>query len=254
MIRPQATADRKGDADIFLSEKVLVIIPAHNEAESITTTVSDLISCCPDVDFIVVNDGSTDTTARLCRQANFPLLDLACNLGLSGAVGAGMRYAWRYGYTAAVQFDADGQHRPEYLSLMIKALANGHDIVCGSRFLGRSKPPTLRMFGSALIAYAIRVTTARRLTDPTSGYRAWGRRIIELFATQTNMTPEPDTISYLMRLGARVTEVPMVMNRRAAGVSYLGPFASLKYMLRMVISILLIQFFRKGELSSLSAH
>jgi hypothetical protein len=109
----------------------------------------------------------------------------------------------------------------------------------------------LRVVGSAFISGAIRLTTGQRLTDPTSGLRAYSRRIIERFATQINMTPEPDTISYLIRLGARVAEVPVTMNERIAGTSYLSPLASAKYMLRMAVSILLIQFFRKGELAPL---
>jgi O-antigen/teichoic acid export membrane protein len=231
------------------AQRVLVIIPAYNEAANIVRVVKGLASACPGVDFIVVNDGSTDETARLCAQQGFPLIDLACNVGLSGAVGVGMRYAWRHRYDVAIQFDADGQHRPEYLAALLGSLAAGHDIACGSRFVHGPKSVSLRSAGGALISCAIRLTTGHRLTDPTSGLRAYSQRIIQRFATQINMTPEPDTISYLIRLGARVSEVPVTMNERIAGTSYFGPVTSLKYMLRMAVSILLIQFFRKGELS-----
>jgi glycosyltransferase involved in cell wall biosynthesis len=227
--------------------RALVILPAYNEAASIVSTVENLIATCPQLSFVVVNDGSTDETARRCRQQGFPLIDLACNLGLSGAVGAGMRYACQHGYDAAVQFDADGQHRPEYLTDLLDALADDYDIVCGSRYLRKTKPRSLRMVGSALISWAIRLTTGHKLTDPTSGLRAYNRRLIERFASSAHMTPEPDTISYLMRQGVRVLELPVTMNERVAGISYLGPLTSIKYMIRMVVSILLVQFFRKEE-------
>jgi glycosyltransferase involved in cell wall biosynthesis len=233
--------------------RALVIIPAYNEAESIVPVVLGLMAQCPELDFVVVNDGSSDETVQLCRRQGFPLLDLACNLGLSGAVGVGMKYAYELGYGAAIQFDSDGQHRPEYLAAMLDTLNSGYDIVCGSRFLAGAKPQSMRVLGGGLIAKAIRLTTGQKLTDPTSGLRAYNRRIIEKFATQINMTPEPDTISYLIRLGARIAEVPVSMNERIAGESYLGPLASAKYMLRMAVSILLVQFFRKGELGSLGS-
>ncbi|MDR2108958.1 MAG: glycosyltransferase family 2 protein [Coriobacteriales bacterium] len=234
-----------------VASRTLVIIPAYNEAASIVATVEHLVATCPWLDYLVVNDGSTDATARLCAERGFALLDLPCNLGLAGAMGAGMHYAWQHGYSAVIQFDADGQHRPEYLPAMLAALFAGHDIVCGSRFLCGPKPRSLRALGGALISGAIRLTAGQRLSDPTSGLRAYSRRIIERFVTQIHMTPEPDTVSYLIRLGARVTEVPVTMNERLAGISYLGPVTSLKYMLRMAVSILLIQFFRKGQLGPL---
>jgi glycosyltransferase involved in cell wall biosynthesis len=204
------------------------------------------------MDFIVINDGSSDRTAAICREQGYPLLDLPCNLGLADAVVMGMKYAWSAGrpaYDAVIQYDADGQHRPEYLSLLLQTLEEGYDIVCGSRFLQDKRPLSPRGWGSALISLAIRVTTGVVLTDPTSGQRAYGRRIIEEFATRENMTPEPDTVSYLIKLGANVCEVPVLMDERRAGTSYLGAFSSVKYMLRMGISILLVQFFRGGSLS-----
>jgi glycosyltransferase involved in cell wall biosynthesis len=178
------------------------------------------------------------------------LLDLASNLGLSGAVGAGMRYAYQSGFDVAVQFDSDGQHRPEFLPALVKQLAEGADIACGSRFLTEKKPKSLRMLGSNLIASAIRATTGTRLTDPTSGFRAYAASVIEIFSTQIDISPEPDTLSYLIKQGAKVSEVPVVMNERFAGTSYLNITASIRYMLRMFISILLLQPFR-GKLPTL---
>lgn len=225
--------------------KLLVIIPAYNEEESILATVNDLRSCCPEYDYLVVNDGSRDETAAVCRENQLHLLDLPANLGLSGAVQAGMKYAWRNGYDAAVQFDADGQHRPEYLPAMLQALRQGNDIVIGSRFVTEKKPRTMRMFGSALIAFAIYLTTGRWLGDPTSGMRMYNRKMIRLFVKELNIEPEPDTIAYLIGSGARVAEVQVKMHERMAGTSYLSPVRSAAYMTQVGVSIMLFQRFRR---------
>jgi glycosyltransferase involved in cell wall biosynthesis len=228
--------------------KALVVIPAYNEAASLVSVIEDLKHECPLLDFIVVNDGSSDDTARLCKEHGFPHLDLATNLGLAGAITAGMRYAYLHDYDAVVQFDSDGQHRPEYVQPLLDTLTLDHDIVCGSRNLAGSRPKSARMLGGRLIALAIRITTGVALSDPTSGLRAYGRRMIREFVSEIDITPEPDTISYLVRLGARITEIPVSMGERLAGKSYLTLSASMKYMLRMGISILLLQPFRRGSL------
>lgn len=225
--------------------KLLVIIPAYNEEDSILTTVSELRKACPQFDYLIVNDGSSDRTAQVCREHGLNLLDLPVNLGLSGAVQAGMKYAYRHGYDAAVQFDADGQHRPEYLPAMLQKCAEGNDIVIGSRFVQEKKPRSMRMFGSALIAFAIHLTTGTWLGDPTSGMRMYSRRIVHLFASQLNIEPEPDTIAYLIQSGAKTVEVQVQMQERQAGESYLNPIRSAMYMLQMGVSILFFQKFRK---------
>lgn len=225
--------------------KTLVVIPAFNEEESIVSTLENLRAHCPDLDYLVVNDGSSDNTAELCRRQGVPLLDLATNIGLAGAVSTGMKYAYQHNYNAVIQFDSDGQHRPEYLPALIECLDEGYDIVCGSRFLTEPKPLSLRTLGSRMISLAIRLTTGKKLTDPTSGLRVYDYSIVQNFATQINMTPEPDTVSFLIKCGARVCEMQVTMNEREFGTSYLKPVASMKYMIRMAISILLLQPFRK---------
>ena len=223
---------------------VLVIIPAYNESANIETVVRRLAACCPDYDYVVVNDGSTDSTAEICRRNGFNLLDLPVNLGLAGGFQAGLRYAARYGYRYAIQIDGDGQHRPEYIPAMKAKMDEGYDIVIGSRFVGKKKPYTLRMIGSRLIAGAIRLTTGKKIQDPTSGMRMFSEKMIGMFAEGLNYGPEPDTVSYLIRKGARVAEVPVEMDERMGGVSYLTPLKSASYMIKMLVSILVIQSFR----------
>ena len=225
--------------------ELLIVIPAYNEAENIERVVNHLITEFPQYDYVVVNDGSKDGTAEVCRKNGYNLLDLPVNLGLAGGFQAGLKYAARHGYRYAIQLDGDGQHRPEYIESMQKKMEEGYDIVIGSRFVGEKKPFTMRMLGSNLIEAAIRLTTGVRIQDPTSGMRMFSRKMIEEFAGGLNYGPEPDTVSYLMKQGAKVAEVPVIMDERVSGVSYLTPVNASKYMIKMLISILLIQNFRK---------
>lgn len=225
--------------------KTLLIIPAYNEEESLEATINNLQKKCPHIDFLVVNDGSKDKTVLICRKNKYPFLDLSTNLGLAGAFQAGMKYAYRHDYDCAIQFDADGQHLPEYIGMLQEAIKTS-DIVIGSRFLFKRKPKSMRMLGSKVISGAIRLTTGKKLTDPTSGMRAFNRRMIKQLALGLNFGPEPDTVSFLIkRAEAKVVEIPVEMADRAAGESYLNPWTSIIYMLRMTISILFIQLIRR---------
>lgn len=223
--------------------KTLLIIPAYNEEESLKSTI-DSLQVLP-VDFLIVNDGSKDGTVEVCRENQYPFLDLPTNLGLAGALQAGMKYAYRHGYDCVIQFDADGQHLPEYIKPLEEAIESS-DIAIGSRFVNKKKPVSMRMLGNTLISFAIKLTTGRTLKDPTSGMRAFNKRMIKQFALGLNFGPEPDTVSYLIKsANAKVIEVPVEMTERTAGESYLNVWTSITYMLRMTISILFIQLIRK---------
>lgn len=227
--------------------KLLIVIPAYNEESNIERVVRDLTTHYPQYDYVVVNDGSRDKTASICRANGFRLIDLPVNLGLAGAFQTGLRYAAENGYDCAMQLDADGQHHPEYIAAMLAELEDGADIVIGSRFLTVKKPKTLRMVGSYIISWSIRLTTGRAICDPTSGMRMFNRAMMEEFAQNLNYGPEPDTISYLIKNGAVVKEVQVEMGERIAGQSYLTLWRSAEYMVKMAISILLIQWFRKRD-------
>lgn len=224
---------------------ILLVIPSYNEEKNIETVVGELVEKFPQLDYIVVNDGSTDNTAKICQEKGYHLLNLPVNLGLAGCFQAGMKYACEKGYSCAIQFDGDGQHRPEYIGKMREKMDEGYDIVIGSRFVDKQKDFSMRMIGSRLIGAAIRMTTGVKIADPTSGMRMFNKEMIRTFALSLNYGPEPDTISFLIKQGARVAEVPVEIENRLAGESYLKPLVAAKYMLRMLISILLIQNFRK---------
>ena len=223
---------------------VLIIIPAYNEEENIERVVDHLIQNFPQYDYVVVNDGSKDKTGEICRNRGYNVLDLPVNLGLAGAFQAGIRYAYKKGYECAIQLDGDGQHRPDFVGDMKKKLDEGYDIVIGSRFINEKKPMTMRMLGSNLLEIAIRLTTGADIKDPTSGMRMFSRKMIREFAMGLNYGPEPDTVSYLVKQGAKVAEVPVIMDERISGTSYLTPIRAAKYMTHMMVSILLSQNFR----------
>ena len=226
---------------------LLLIIPAYNEAKSIEKVVEELRRDYGDYDYVVITDGSTDGTDRICDERGYNTIHLPVNLGLTGCFRTGMKYASMKGYAYAVQFDGDGQHRPEYIrALYEKAREGDYDLVLGSRFIGLENDMSgMRSLGSRLIRLAVRMTTGAVITDPTCGLRLYNRRMIELFAWKLNFAPEPDTISFLIKNGARTAEVPVKVAERDGGSSlYINPINAVRYMLKMLTSILLIQNFR----------
>ena len=227
--------------------KCLLIIPAYNEQDSIVRVIENLKNNFPQYDYVIINDGSADSTPEICRAKGYELIDLPVNLGLAGAFQTGLKYAYEKKYDYAIQFDADGQHRPEFIGPMLAKMQEGYDIVIGSRFVNEKKPASLRMLGSNLISIAMRITTGRKVNDPTSGMRMFNKKMIEEFALNMNYGPEPDTVSYLLKQGATIAEVQVQMEERIAGASYLTLGRSIMYMMRMLISILLIQNFRKRQ-------
>lgn len=226
-------------------DRTLIVIPAYNEESSLEGTLDELLSTIPSCHYLVVNDGSSDGTEAVCRKRSFKHVSLPVNVGLSGAFQTGIKYAYANGYDYVLQFDADGQHDPQFIPAMLEQ-ASDHDIVIGSRFVTDRKPFTLRMAGSALITTAIRIASGVHLKDPTSGMRLFGEKPIRAFANDSNCGPEPDTLAYFIKKKkASVVEVPVTMRERTAGTSYLNAKAAILYMLRMTVSIVIIQPFRR---------
>ena len=139
--------------------KTLIIIPAYNEEKNIERVVNMLITNYPQYDYVVVNDCSKDNTRLVCEQNNYNYIDLPINLGLAGAVQAGYKYAHMHNYDVAIQYDGDGQHRPEYIASLVQAIQEGADIAIGSRFVNEKKPWTLRMLGSRMISFFTKLIT-----------------------------------------------------------------------------------------------
>ncbi len=228
--------------------RVLAVVPAFNEEAVILTTLAELAATCPEVEILVVNDGSADATAALATSAGYHCVSLPVNCGLSCAFATGVRYARAHGFDAVCQFDADGQHEARYLPTMIRAMeADDADVVIASRKLGANAQGVsgARGLGSSLISSLIRLTTGVRINDPTSGYRLFGARLFDAFADGFDIGPEPDALAWLIRQGARVEEIPCTMAERQGGRSYLSGLTSIAYMVRTCLNILVFQWIRR---------
>ncbi len=222
--------------------KAMVVIPAYNEEKNISDVVQKVRSSNVDIDVVVVNDGSTDNTARQAKAAGAIVLNLPLNIGIGGAVQTGYLYAMQRGYDVVVQIDGDGQHDPEDLPCLLDKLERDEaDMVIGSRFVQKTdyKPGLFRKGGIVFFAHLISWLTGQRFTDTTSGYRAANRKVIALFAQYyPSDYPEPETIVYLKRLGLRVQEVSVRMKERSGGRSSITPVKSVLYMLKVTLCLL----------------
>ena len=220
--------------------KTLVVIPAFNEQESIANLISEILEY--GYDYLIINDCSTDRTPKILDDHSFNHLDLPINLGLAGVTRAGFMYAHDNDYDCVICIDGDGQHPPVFMNDLIKEVENGYDYVVGSRFVRKKKPFTMRMLGSRILCLLIKIKTGKTVTDPTSGMRALGRKVIERFDESMNFYAEPDVMCYLLHHGFSVREIQVDMREREAGVSYFAnPLKSVYFMLCEILSILFIQ-------------
>lgn len=219
--------------------RVLVIIPAYNEEANIEAAVGAVVKA--GFDYVVVNDGSKDSTLEICKSNGINVLDLPQNLGIGGAVQAGHKYARRYGYDVDVQVDGDGQHDPKYISMLVEEISNGADLVIGSRFLSLQdgfKSTRLRRMGIKWLSFWLHLFTGHIITDPTSGFRASGPKAISLFCGDyPDDYPEPESIATSLKAGLTVSEVPVKMRERQGGVSSIGGISSIYYMVKVSLAI-----------------
>ena len=231
--------------------RVLVIIPAYNESKNINQVVDNLIQNYPQYDYVIINDGSTDNTARVCQENGFNYVSLPINLGIGGGVQTGYLYARNHHYDIAVQIDGDGQHNPKYIRNVIEPIVNQEaDIVIGSRFLTGDgfQSSTVRRFGIRFLSDLIHICDGIRIKDVTSGYRAVNRKFIEIYAkTYAQDYPEPEAIIAAAQYGAKIQEVPVVMMERIGGVSSISTWKPFYYMLKVSLAILLYRITFKKE-------
>lgn len=225
--------------------KVLIIIPAYNEALNIEKTVKDVVDNT-NYDYVIINDCSKDNTKEVCEKNNFNVLSLPINYGLTSGIQLGMKYAYENEYDIAIQFDGDGQHQAIYIKDLVKEIEDKNcNIAIGSRFVTKKKKVTMRMFGSIILTSAIRLVTGQKIKDPTSGMRAYDKNAISQFNENASLTPEPDTLVYMIKKGLKVKEVQVEMKDREFGESYLKPLKSAEYMINMLFSILFIRAFTR---------
>ena len=216
------------------------MIPAYNESENIEALIQDVKQY--GLDYLVINDCSKDDTKEILDRNEINHIDLPINLGIAGVTQVGFKYAKDYDYDCVVCIDGDGQHLPEYMAELIQEIEKGSDYVVGSRFVEEKKPFSLRMLGSRILCFLIRFKTGKSVTDPTSGMRALGKKVIQNFADSMNFYAEPDALCYLLHHGFQVKEVQVTMKDREAGVSYFSnPFKSIYFMLAVSLSIIFVQ-------------
>lgn len=232
-----------------MEPKVLIVIPAYNEADNILNTVRGVVE--HGYDYIVVNDGSRDATLDVCRSNGLNVLDLPMNLGIGGAVQAGHKYAQRFGYDIDIQLDGDGQHDPAYLDALVREVASGADLVIGSRFLEKTdgfQSTFMRRVGITWLSAMLKLCTGHRVSDPTSGFRACGRRAIDLFCASYPVDyPEPESIAVAIKSGLFVKEVSVEMRERQGGTSSIGGLSSVYYMLKVSLAILIASVSRRSK-------
>jgi glycosyltransferase involved in cell wall biosynthesis len=231
------------------STRRIAIVPAYNEAGNIGRVVDELRAFDPELDVVVVSDGSVDRTAEVAAEHGAHVVRLPFNLGIGGAVQTGFRYAWENGYELAVRCDGDGQHDPAELPKVLEpVLAGTADIVVGSRFVGdRSyRSSAARRVGIRLLAAIVSAIARQRLTDTTSGFQALNRKALALFAADyPHDYPEVEGMVMTIKHRLRLQEVPVRMREREHGRSSITALRSIYYMAKVLLA-LFVGLFRRN--------
>jgi glycosyltransferase involved in cell wall biosynthesis len=226
-------------------QRLLVVIPAWNEQETLPAVIAELRGSVPEADVLVCNDGSTDLTSNVAWAAGARVLDLPINLGVGGAMRAGYTYALRKGYDLAVQLDADGQHDPADIPRLLDEITTGGaDVVIGARFAGVGDYSTSgpRWWSMKLLSFVLSRVAKTPLTDTTSGFKASNRRAIRLFAFNYPAEYLGDTVESLViaaRAGLVIRQVGVSMRPRAGGQPSHGPLKAAIFLARAVLALLI---------------
>ncbi len=230
--------------------KILVIVPAFNEEETLGDVLRRTRASFPEADILVVNDGSVDATASIAREERVFVLEHPYNMGIGATMQTGFLYALRNGYDVAVQVDGDGQHKPEFLPALLSPVLEGRcSLAVGSRYLSDEgfKSTFFRKLGIRFFSRLVWIFTGRRFTDPTSGFRAVDRNGIKLFAGDyPSDYPEVEALILAHKKGWPILEVPTRMEQRQGGTSSIDLLSALYYMLKVTLSIS-VGFFRRAK-------
>ena len=236
--------------------KILLIIPAYNEEENILNTCKKIENFSKELDYVVINDGSTDNTEKILTENNLNHIKLIHNLGIGGAVLTGYKYAYENNYDIAIQFDGDGQHDVSYVEKVCELIKKGQaDMVIGTRYLDKKESEfqstLIRRIGANIITLFIKIFCGKKITDPTSGFRVANKKVIQEFANNyPTEYPEPESTVSLLVNGYQIKEVPVSMNEREGGTSSITSkfWKPADYMIKVVLAIIIdsISFRRKG--------
>ena len=229
--------------------KILLIIPAYNEEENILRVIKKINDYNSKndfkLDYIVINDGSKDNTLKILKENNINHINLINNLGIGGAVQTGYKYALENNYDIAVQFDGDGQHDINYVKKICEPIINGEaNMRIGSRYLDKKsssfQSTFMRRLGKNIISFLIKILCKKRITDPTSGFRAADKDIIKLFSYDYPVDyPEPESTVNILKKNFKVVEKTVSMNERIGGKSSIRALKSIDYMVKVSLIILI---------------
>jgi glycosyltransferase involved in cell wall biosynthesis len=228
----------------------IAIVPARNEEGAIAGVVEELRAFDPELDVVVIDDGSTDATAERAATAGAAVVRLPYNLGIGGAVQTGFKFALAHGYEIVVRLDGDGQHDPQEIPSLLAPLERDEaDVVVGSRFAtgdANYKPPFARRAGIRWFSGLVSLLTGQKLTDTTSGFQAVNDRAIRLFAADyPHDYPEVEAAVMVVRHRLRIVEVPARMRGRETGASSITALRSLYYAVKVTLALLVGVFRRR---------
>jgi glycosyltransferase involved in cell wall biosynthesis len=244
----EATVPRTPPSQSSTRVGTIAIIPAYNEEGSLGTVLEEIRAADPELDVVVVNDGSTDATASVAAAAGAAVVSLPFNVGIGGAVQTGYQYALEHGFEVAIQVDGDGQHDPREIGQVLEPILDGRaDLVVGTRFVtgGGYRGTRLRRVGIRIFAAVVSLLVGQRMSDTTSGFRAVNRKALRLFAAEyPHDYPEVESIVLLSKHKLRMIEVPVQMRVRETGNSSITALRSVYYMIKVLLA-LFIGLFRR---------
>ncbi|MCG2767700.1 MAG: glycosyltransferase family 2 protein [Anaerolineae bacterium] len=235
--------------------RTIIVMPAHNEAGNIERVITELRQAVQGLDFVVIDDYSSDDTAAVAERMGAEVVRLPCNLGYGGAVQTGFRYAIQRGYDYAVMMDSDGQHDPRSVPALLEVVESREaDVALGSRFLGRMEYQSswVRRVGMSIFSHLVSVATGRHFTDATSGLQALNREVLEFFSRDNYPVdfPDADTIILLHYAGFRVKEVPVTMRERISGESMHASLKPIYYVFKMALAIFIVMLRQRTHVNA----
>lgn len=229
--------------------KTLIVIPAYNEGGNLPKLLEKIESESTGCDILIINDCSTDNTEKVATDGNFNVICLPINLGIGGAVQTGFKYALLHGYDIVIQVDGDGQHNPEYIGEMIRKINEGFNVCIGSRFIDNKgyQSTIIRRLGILFYRLLLKILTGHSFTDPTSGFRAFDRKVIKYFSMIYPVDyAEPESIIMLFKKKMSITEIPVVMNEREKGKSSINSLNSIYFTIKVTLAICIASLTKRG--------
>jgi glycosyltransferase involved in cell wall biosynthesis len=226
------------------AERIMALIPAYNEEESISSVIEGVRHELPQADIVVIDDCSTDRTIEVARAAGAIVVSIPYNLGIGGAVQTGLKFAREHKYDMVIRLDGDGQHDPQEIPMLFAAVKTGRaDAVFGSRFIGKDSTMTIpisRRIGIKTFAFLVTLLTGQKATDTTSGFMGANRYAIDILADYLPQDyPEVEGRIILHKAGLTTLELPAHMRSRMAGISSINSWRSIYYAVKVSIAALI---------------